>query len=106
MFVIIKEAVANGRLTNSAQPSARLQVLQDEASALGTTPDALALAWVMSHPWVGMCLSGAATVEQLRANADALRLVPLQPEVHSRLANALKQDCEEYWAERRSLQWN
>ena len=47
-----------------AGESKGLTLLAAEAEALGTTMDALALAWVMSHEWVDVCLSGAATVEQ------------------------------------------
>ena len=42
-----------------------LSLLQAEADKLATTPDALALAWVLSQSWVGMCLSGAATSEHV-----------------------------------------
>ena len=83
-----------------------MQVLKDEAAWLGTTVDALALAWVLSFPWVGMCLSGASTVEQLRSNADALRLAPLDSALHFRLAKVLGQDVDAYWRDRRALQWN
>ena len=106
MVVIVKEALANGRLTPRAPNSPGLELLQAEAAALGTTVDALALAWVMSHEWVGVCLSGASTVEQLRANADALRLTPLPAELFARLGKALAMPCDEYWAARRSLAWN
>ena len=105
-FVVIKEALANGRLTSRAPESPRMRVLSSEAAALGTTVDALALAWVMNHPWVGVCLSGASTAEQLRANAAALELLPLPAELHARLGEALSMDCEAYWAERRALAWN
>ena len=67
---------------------------------------ALALAWVLSHDWVGMCLSGASTAAMLRANADALRLAPLEPALHARLGDALRQAREEYWADRKALAWN
>mmetsp|Transcript_46639 Transcript_46639/g.77137 ORF Transcript_46639/g.77137 Transcript_46639/m.77137 type:complete len:342 (+) Transcript_46639:20-1045(+) len=106
MFIIIKEALANGRLTPRASMSARLSLLQAEAAALGTSVDALALAWVMSHDWVDICLSGASTIEQLRSNSDALRLVPLPEAVHRRLSEGLRQEQHEYWAERRALEWN
>lgn len=59
MFVIIKEAVANGRLVQGAP-----RPLREEAEARGVGVDALSLAWVLSHPWVGLCLSGASTPEQ------------------------------------------
>ena len=59
MFVIVKEAVANGRLVQGAP-----QLLREEAEARGVGVDALSMAWVLSHPWVGLCLSGASTPEQ------------------------------------------
>jgi aryl-alcohol dehydrogenase-like predicted oxidoreductase len=68
--------------------------------------DALALAWVLTFPWVGMCLSGASTCEQLRSNADALRLAPLDAALHTRLAKALEQPVDEYWDARKALKWN
>ena len=64
------------------------------------------LAWVLSHDCVGMCLSGASTAEQLRANAAALRLAPLDADLMARLGDACRQDCEAYWADRRALAWN
>lgn len=106
MVVIVKEALANGRLTSRAPPSAGLDLLKREAEALGTSVDALALAWVLSHPWVDVCLSGATTVQQLRSNVEAIRLAPLEPELRDRLAAGLSQDCEAYWAERKTLSWN
>jgi len=106
VFVIVKEALANGRLTSRAEGSEALTILSEEAAKLDTTVDALALAWVLTFPWVGMCLSGASTVEQLRSNADALRLVPLDAALHERLAKALCQNVESYWADRRALTWN
>lgn len=106
VFVIIKEALANGRLTSRATDLATRELLEKEAAALGTTVDALALAWVLSHDWVGMCLSGASTVEMLRSNAEALRIAPIPPDVHKRLAEALSQSREDYWATRKALAWN
>lgn len=106
MCVIVKEALANGRLTERAPDSDKLALLREEAAALGTGVDALALAWVISHPWVTVCLSGASTVEQLRSNADALRIAPLDPALHARLSAAVRQECDEYWEDRKALQWN
>ena len=63
-----------------AGDSAGLRLLAAEAEALGTTVDALALAWVMSHEWVDVCLSGAATVEQAACHeAPLLLLLLLRP---------------------------
>jgi len=106
VFVIVKEALANGRLGPRAAMSPGFQVLQREALALDTTVDALALAWVMDHPWVDLVLSGASTAEQLRSNAAAIKLLPLSAEVHQRLKNALCMDCNQYWEDRKALAWN
>ena len=68
--------------------------------------DAVALAWVMSQPFVDVCLSGAATVEQLKENAAALAITPLSDETMRLLADTMAIECEAYWAERRGLAWN
>ena len=106
VFVIIKEGVANGRLTARNIGSQALELLEAEAAKLSTTPDALALAWILTQPFVGMVLSGASTCEQLRSNVAALKLVPLEPALHERLGKALAQECEQYWQDRRNLAWN
>jgi aryl-alcohol dehydrogenase-like predicted oxidoreductase len=68
--VIIKEGLANGRLTDR-NPELSPAVGR-AATRAGTTVDALALAAVLARPWVDVVLSGAATVEQLESNAVAL----------------------------------
>src|SRR5689334_22480206 len=47
MGVIVKEALANGRLTARGSEQPLLQVAQDR----GIAPDALALAAVLRQPW-------------------------------------------------------
>jgi aryl-alcohol dehydrogenase-like predicted oxidoreductase len=72
--VIIKEALANGRLTpRNTRPdfAAKLQLLQQQATRLHTTIDALALAAVIAQPWVDVALSGATTVAQVQSNLAA-----------------------------------
>lgn len=98
MVVVVEEALANGRILRS-------ELVIAEAAKLSTSADALALAWVMSHEWVDLCLSGAATVEQMRTNADALKLVPLDGELMERLGS-LAVAPEAYWTERKALEWN
>ena len=68
--VIIKEGVANGRLTGRGDAPALVEV----AGALGVTPDALALACVLAQPWVDVVLSGASTVAMLMSNLGALEV--------------------------------
>jgi aryl-alcohol dehydrogenase-like predicted oxidoreductase len=105
--VIIKEALANGRLTGRNQDpafAARRQVLEEAAGRLGTTLDAVALAAVLARPWVDVVLSGAATVDQLRSNLAALT-VPWDPALAQRLQE-LAEPAEEYWNTRAHLPWN
>jgi len=106
MGVIVKEALANGRLTaRNAAPvhAAELAVLRTEAERRETSIDALALAAVLAQPWADVVLSGAATLDQLRSNAAALD-VRLDDEARERLA-ALAWDAEAYWNERSRLPW-
>jgi aryl-alcohol dehydrogenase-like predicted oxidoreductase len=98
--VIIKEAVANGRLTD------RGDVAPIKAAALevGVTPDALALAGVLAQPWVDVVLSGASTPEMLLSNLAAADL-DLPDTLLDRL-DAVRETPEEYWATRAALPWN
>ncbi len=85
VFVIVKEALANGRLTSRAVPSKALELLSAEAAKLDTTTDALALAWVLTFPWVGMCLSGASTCERAHLNFRTRTGCPIA-ELHCTIA--------------------
>jgi aryl-alcohol dehydrogenase-like predicted oxidoreductase len=107
MGVIVKEALANGRLTDrNAEPAfaAARALLEREAARLGATLDALALAAVLAQPWADVALSGAATVEQLASNAQA-PAVAWDAEAEARLS-ALAEPPEQYWATRAALAWN
>ncbi|OZE21861.1 aldo/keto reductase [Rhodococcus sp. 05-2255-1e] len=65
-FVVVKEAMANGRLI--AENSA----LAARADSAGVGRDALALAVALAQPWADVVLSGAATATQLDQNIAAL----------------------------------
>ncbi len=102
--VIVKEGLANGRLTaRNAGPgfADQARALGREAERLGATVDALALAAVLAQPWADVVLSGAATVEHLRANLAAAR-VPWD----AGAAAALAEPPDAYWATRARLPWN
>lgn len=99
MRVIVKEAVANGRLT--ARGTCR--PLERVAERLGTTPDAVAIAAVLARPWTDVALSGAATPEQLRSNLAALTL-DWSAELDGELAD-LSEPSERYWSTRSELRW-
>jgi aryl-alcohol dehydrogenase-like predicted oxidoreductase len=98
--VIVKEAVANGRLTGRGD----VPELIDAAAGLGVAPDALALAFVLAQPWVDVALSGASTVPMLLSNLTALD-VSCDGTVCERLAG-LTESPEEYWERRAALAWN
>ncbi len=101
--VIIKEAVANGRLTGRNEDPG-LRPLREVAEGLGVGVDAVALAAVLAQPWVSVVLSGATTVEQLRDNLRALE-VKLGDEAWERM-RGLVETPETYWAKRSALPWN
>lgn len=98
--VIVKEGVANGRLTARGDAPQLVEV----AAELGVAPDALALACVLAQPWVDVVLSGASTVEMVQSNLRALD-VEVGGDILGRLA-ALAEDPEQYWDERSELAWN
>lgn len=105
--IIIKEALANGRLTPRNQQVRFAEargLLQREADRLGTTLDALALAAVLAQPWVDVVLSGAAGVEQLQSNLRALDVA--YDDRAAETLHALRETPEEYWLTRSQLQWN
>jgi len=105
--VIVKEALANGRLTaaNGRPGDAGLvRALDAAAAALGCTVDQLALAFVLEQPWTDMVLSGAATTEQLQSHVGALEIA-LTAETRAVLA-AIAEPPACYWATRSSLPWS
>jgi aryl-alcohol dehydrogenase-like predicted oxidoreductase len=107
MAVIVKEALANGRLTiRNADPAfaARRAILEREAARLGTTIDALALAAPLAQPWASVVLSGAASVAQLESNLQALDLT-LDDEALAAIS-ALAEPAAAYWETRKGLAWN
>ena len=96
--MIVKEPLANGRLT------ARGDVIElaDAAASTGTTPDALALAVVLAQPWADVVLSGAASVKEVGSNLTALAL-QLDPQLVERLLDTIHQDSFSYWQMRAAL---
>jgi aryl-alcohol dehydrogenase-like predicted oxidoreductase len=98
--VIVKEALANGRLTARRDVPTLLQLSERRAVAA----DALALAAVLAQPWADVVLSGAATVGTLRSTLTALEL-ELSEELDPEL-EALAEEPARYWEERTALQWN
>ena len=106
--VMVKEALANGRLTarnaNNSDFQDQYRVLLTLAHALNVSVDAVALAFVLEQPWVDMVLSGVAQRKHLYSNLDALT-VELTPSFDEAL-NDLVETPAEYWNTRSKLPWN
>jgi aryl-alcohol dehydrogenase-like predicted oxidoreductase len=100
LYVMVKEALANGRLTARGGDPALTRAAQDR----GTTEDALALSAALAQPWADLVLSGAATVGQLRSNLAA-RDFAWDDELERRLAGLVEEPAA-YWAARAELPWN
>ena len=100
LYVMVKEALANGRLTARGGDPALTRAARDR----GTTEDALALSAALAQPWADLVLSGAATVGQLRSNLAARELA-WDDELERRLAGLVEEPAA-YWAARAELPWN
>jgi aryl-alcohol dehydrogenase-like predicted oxidoreductase len=102
--VIVKEALANGRLTprnREAESTALFARLTALAEEQGVGVDAAALAAALAQPWADVVLSGAGTAEQLESNLEASRV---QVQAEELLAFAEAPDF--YWKKRAALAWN
>jgi aryl-alcohol dehydrogenase-like predicted oxidoreductase len=107
MGIIIKEALANGRLTNRNQAEAfqpKKQILNSIAQKYKVGIDAIALAFVLSRPWAHVVLSGAAVENHLRSNVRAASILLNSEEIS--VLEHLKMKQEDYWKERSKLKWN
>jgi aryl-alcohol dehydrogenase-like predicted oxidoreductase len=109
MKVVVKESLANGRLTygnqeNDAVFAPRVAKIRKVAESQGTTIEMLALAAVLARPWVTVVLTGAATVDQVRSTMSALD-VTYDRELDDELRSvAVRPD--EYWRVRSRFTWN
>ncbi len=107
LSVIIKESLANGRLTtrNEADSFAGgRDVLNSVAKELDATWDAIAIAAAMKLPWATTVLSGAASVTHLDSNMNARDIV--WTEALAQQLETIAQPAEEYWRQRSDLAWN
>ncbi len=91
-FVVVKEAVANGRLTAKAGETP----FNEFARQHDIAPDALAIGAAAAQPWADVVLSGAITAEQLTSNLAHRTAGPL---------TEFAQQPDEYWTERSALPW-
>jgi len=98
--VLVKEALANGRLAGRGAPAA----LSAAARARDTSEDKIALVAALARPWADVVLSGAATVGQLRSNLHADMEVAWDDELEHRLGG-LAEEPAAYWDTRAELPW-
>ncbi len=101
--VIIKEAVANGRLTPHGHGK-ETNILTRIAANHDVGVDAVALAAVLANPWADVVLSGAVTPAQLESNLAATQL-ELDPDELEELST-LAEPPDRYWQERATLPWD
>jgi aryl-alcohol dehydrogenase-like predicted oxidoreductase len=101
--VIVKEALANGRLAGR-DDGPITAALTEVAADLAVTPDAVALATVLRQPWVTVALSGASTASQLASNLSAANLT-LSADHLARLAEPAPEPAADYWRHRSRLAW-
>ena len=101
--VIIKEAVANGRLTPHAQDQST-PTLARIASRHDVGIDAVALAAVLANPWADVVLSGAVTPTQLQSNLAAPTIELRQEDLEE--LTTLAEPPDQYWQERSNLSWS
>ena len=105
--VIIKEALANGRLTDkNVDPDFedKIYLFEYHEKKLDTTIDALAMAAALNQPWVDVVLSGATTGNQLQSNLKAVT-VSWSDQITSDLS-FMEEESNKYWATRSALPWN
>lgn len=100
--VLIKEVLANGRLT-SRGAEGQTGPLATTAAGRGVTPDAVAIAAALAQPWADVVLLGAATEAQLGSNLRALS-VGLEEASFAALST-LREEAGRYWSDRSALPW-
>jgi aryl-alcohol dehydrogenase-like predicted oxidoreductase len=100
--VIVKEAVANGRLTPGA-PDTPPRVVEI-AERLGIPLDQLAIAAALAQPWMWCVLSGGVDPAQVTSNAAAQE-VQLSADVLAELGELAERPAD-YWSERSARAWS
>jgi aryl-alcohol dehydrogenase-like predicted oxidoreductase len=116
MKVVVKESLANGRLTGEGGRGKReegnggqvfapsLSRVRQVAESCSTTIEMLALAAALARPWADVVLTGAATVAQIQFNVAAVDLA-YDDALDEQLRSAAVGSAE-YWRGRSSFTWN
>jgi aryl-alcohol dehydrogenase-like predicted oxidoreductase len=109
MKVVVKESLANGRLTHENRNdddvfSPRVAQIRALAESRGTTIEKLALAAALARPWADIVLTGAATVEQIRSSVAAVE-IDYDAKLDEQM-RPLSIASADYWRARSSFRWN
>jgi len=118
MKVVVKETLANGRLTHESGKgeagrgkrgnddvfSASVARIREVAGDRHTTVEMLALAAALARPWADVVLTGAATVGQIQSTVAALEFA-YDAELEEQL-RSVGISSAEYWRARSSFSWN
>jgi aryl-alcohol dehydrogenase-like predicted oxidoreductase len=96
--ILVKEALANGRLAAGSDPGGVPAPLAALAAERNVTADAIAISAALANPWAGVVLSGAVTPWQLKSNLTALAIRDLPP-------LGLAEPPGRYWARRAARPW-
>jgi len=102
--IIAKEVFANGRLSaaNKEFHQKEILILRNLALDLNLSLEDLSLIWAYKQKYINIVLTGAATVEQLQSNIDAIS----KKDVILPNLSELGTSKESYWQSRKSLKWN
>lgn len=106
-LVIVKEALANGRVFRNEDYKHYDSLYADLASLAKkyeVSVDAIALRFIIDHLKPGIVLSGASNTHQLSENLKALNFKLENKELISLKQHAV--DSSFYWNERKKLEWN
>jgi aryl-alcohol dehydrogenase-like predicted oxidoreductase len=109
MRVVVKEVLANGRLSHMNRNSEEdlfpaVARIHELAESRGTAVEMLALGAALARPWADVVLTGAATVGQIQSNVAALE-VAYDASLEEQLRSA-SVGSPEYWRGRSSFRWN
>jgi aryl-alcohol dehydrogenase-like predicted oxidoreductase len=108
MKVVVKESLANGRLTheNRNEDEVLFPVfarIRELAESRGTTVEMLALGAALARPWADVVLTGAATVGQIQSNVAGLYLA--YDDALNEQLRSVSIASDGYWRARSSFRW-
>jgi aryl-alcohol dehydrogenase-like predicted oxidoreductase len=109
--VLVKEALANGRLAPGGDAARPGSPLAAAAATAAMTADAVAIGAALAQPWATLVLSGAVSAAQLQANLAALRddgerEASLRQTLTEQLAENLAENPAAYWSQRSARPWS